>query len=198
MLRAIGFQVTPLAARVRWGRPEDYPPTPLSHMLLKVDLAEGPFIVDVGFGGPGPVAPLRLQAGLEQPTGLGRYRLDAAAGGFELKFRLEERWAVMYRFTDEAQSPADYEMFNWYASAYPGSGFLGNLLASRVVGSGRLNLWNLELTTHGPGGSVQTLVQGPAELHRLLSQDFGIAIGLEEVDSFHDRLPRPEKPAGAG
>jgi N-hydroxyarylamine O-acetyltransferase len=34
-------------------------PRPLLHMLLHVDLPEGPFLADVGFGNLAPTAPLR-------------------------------------------------------------------------------------------------------------------------------------------
>jgi len=50
MLEAVGFDVTRLAARVRWNVPPDRI-TPRSHMLLRVRLPEGDYIADVGFGG---------------------------------------------------------------------------------------------------------------------------------------------------
>src|SRR5262249_42362531 len=63
VLRSFGFRVTTLAARVRYLTTEIMPRT---HMLLRVDLAEGAFIADVGFGGYGLTAPLRLAPGEEQ------------------------------------------------------------------------------------------------------------------------------------
>ena len=41
VLRALGFEVTPLSARVVWMEPEDAPLPPLSHMLLRVDAPRG-------------------------------------------------------------------------------------------------------------------------------------------------------------
>ena len=49
-LEAIGFKTTGLGARVRWMSPPDSPLGPREHMLIKVDLPEGPFLADVGFG----------------------------------------------------------------------------------------------------------------------------------------------------
>ena len=63
---AIGFEVTPLAARVRVGATSVRART---HMLLRVDLAEGPFVADVGFGADGPVRPLPLEEGREHWLG---------------------------------------------------------------------------------------------------------------------------------
>ncbi|MBN9550595.1 MAG: arylamine N-acetyltransferase, partial [Alphaproteobacteria bacterium] len=41
----------------------DGPPT---HVLLTVDIAGSSYLVDVGFGGQTPTAPLRLRADVEQ------------------------------------------------------------------------------------------------------------------------------------
>jgi hypothetical protein len=49
VLRAIGFTVASLAARVQWNVPPDTD-TPRYHMLLRIDLVDGPYIADVGFG----------------------------------------------------------------------------------------------------------------------------------------------------
>ena len=48
-LRALGFSLVTLAARVVRGMPEGFA-TARAHMLLQVDLPEGPFIADVGYG----------------------------------------------------------------------------------------------------------------------------------------------------
>ena len=61
VLRAVGFEVSGLIARVLWTRPEDAV-TPQTHMLLRVELAGESCLVDVGFGGQNLVGVLRLQA----------------------------------------------------------------------------------------------------------------------------------------
>src|SRR5687768_4596559 len=50
-LDALGFTTTGLAARVTIGRAPGEPLGARSHMLLRVELPEGPHVVDVGFGG---------------------------------------------------------------------------------------------------------------------------------------------------
>jgi hypothetical protein len=49
-LEAIGFNVTGLAGRVRWMSPPNSPLGPKTHVLLKVDLPDGAYVADVGFG----------------------------------------------------------------------------------------------------------------------------------------------------
>lgn len=193
VLDGLGFEVTPLSARVRWMLPEDAPLGPLTHMLLKVQTPDGPFLCDVGFGGQSPTAPLRFEPGLEQQTPHGSYRLIAREdGAFDLQMRLADRWGTMYRFTLEPRVMADYEMGNWFTSAHPRSHFVHNLMVSRVVGERRLNLLNTELTTRLPDASVEeTRLQSPQELHRVLTQDFGLDVEASDLDRVFDRLPRP-------
>src|SRR5439155_1519048 len=132
--------------------PDDAPRTPLSHMLLRVDLPEGRFLTDVGFGGQSPSAPLRLERGIDQPTAHGLYRLDGQGEEYELLMRLPGRWQALYRFRDEPQEQRDYEVANWFTSTHPSSRFTGNLVASRIDGERRLNLFNRELSVHWPDG----------------------------------------------
>src|SRR5262249_55952398 len=74
-LDALGFRVTGLAARVRRVMPSDGSENPRTHMLLKVDLDEGTYLADVGFGGYLLSAPLRLVAEIEQEVPGGLLRL---------------------------------------------------------------------------------------------------------------------------
>ena len=192
VLRSLGFEVTPLSARVCWMAPADAPRSPLSHMLIRVDLPQGPFLADVGFGGQSQTAPLRMTPDLEQPTPHGDYRLIAADDVLELQLRLPARWAAMYRFTQAPQELADYEVSNWFTSTHPKSHFTSNLIAARVDGERRLNLLNRKLTTYGPGGTVETRVLGgSAEIHEALARDFRIDIEAEEIARVFDRLPAP-------
>ena len=60
LLLALGYELELLVARVRWGLPEDAPLTQQSHLMLRLYLAEGEFLVDVGFGSANPPRALPL------------------------------------------------------------------------------------------------------------------------------------------
>src|SRR4029077_20667326 len=62
VLEQIGFRVTKLAARVRFGATRLLPRT---HMQLRVDVEGAPSLAEVGFGGDGPLLPVPLVAGQE-------------------------------------------------------------------------------------------------------------------------------------
>ena len=193
VLRSLGFTVTPLSARVGWMLPLDAPRPPLSHMLLRVDLPEGPFLADVGFGGQSPTAPLRMVQDLVQPTSHGDYRFVADDDALALQLRLPDRWAAMYRFNLEPRLPADYEVSNWFTSTHPASRFTVNLIAARVDGARRLNLFNSALTAYGPDGLVETrLLSGPGEIHEVLTGDFHIEVERSEIERVFGRLPSGE------
>jgi N-hydroxyarylamine O-acetyltransferase len=66
-LLSLGYKVTSLQARVVRGLEIDAP-RPMLHMVLRIDLPEGPFLADVGFGNLAPTTALRLSAREEQET----------------------------------------------------------------------------------------------------------------------------------
>jgi len=191
VLTALGFDVTPLAARVRWMQPENAPRTPLSHMLLKVSLDGADFICDVGFGGQSPTAPLRLKSNEEQRTPHGSYLIRRRDPEFELEMQLPTGFSPMYRFTEEPQSTRDFEVFNWYTATHPASRFVNNLVAARVRQDGRVTLLNDEWTFQSTTGSRENrILAAPADVHEALVCDFGLVIAIEDIERVWLRLPR--------
>jgi N-hydroxyarylamine O-acetyltransferase len=135
VLREVGFTVTTLAARVRYQTNAILPRT---HSLLAVDVPEGRFIADVGFGGACPTGPLALVPDAEQELSVDTYRFTTeAAGAFVLQARLRGRWEDLYAFTLEEHFPADYEMANYYTSTHPESRFVTNVMAALPTVDGR-------------------------------------------------------------
>ncbi len=65
LLRELGFAVQGLTGRVVLGGPEEAQPA-RTHMMLLVTLAGVRYIVDVGFGGQVPTAPLLLDSEVPQ------------------------------------------------------------------------------------------------------------------------------------
>jgi len=174
VLTALGFAVTPLAARVRWQVP-DTVETGRTHMLLKVDLADGPYIVDVGFGGVNPTAPFALIEGVEQPTSLDTYRIVPWVGGYALEALLGERWGTLYRFTLEPNPPPDQEISNWFVSTAPTSRFVLNLTLALPAGDRRYTLFNDRFTIrHRDGRVEERTLDGADDLAVTMRRYFGL------------------------
>ena len=184
-LEAIGFAVTPLIARVVWMAPPDRPLGPRNHMLLKVDLPEGPYIADVGFGGQLASAPMKLAPDIEQPTEEAVLRLTAVGDGYVAETLLPAGWTPMYRFTMEPAESADYELSNWYTSTHPTFLLTTNLLAERLTPEVRASLFNTRLTRRYPDGRADVVeLNNPKALLRVLEDEFGLTPPTDPVSLF--------------
>lgn len=175
VLRALGFTVTDLAARVVWNAPPDAPVTPRTHRLMLVALDGATWLADVGFGGYLADAPLRLAAGREQATPMGRFLLDERDGVWSLSVQAGGSWRAAYRFTLEAQAPADYEPANWFTATHPDSLFRHNLLMERLTPAWRASLFNRSLTIRHADGRTETReLDDAAALAGVLAEVFAI------------------------
>ncbi|MFI4935444.1 MAG: arylamine N-acetyltransferase [Caulobacterales bacterium] len=179
-LRTMGYSVTGLAGRVRWMSPPDAPFGPRSHMLLRVDLPEGPFLADVGFGAHLLDAPLRLEPDVEQATPLALYRFSFSDGVFGLQVRQADGWRIAYMFTLEPQFASDYVMSNWFTSTHPQSLFISTLLAERLTAEARFNLINNRLTERYHDGRV---------VERTLSDAEAFGEALDQVFNLEPPVP---------
>jgi N-hydroxyarylamine O-acetyltransferase len=171
-LEALGFCVTALAARVRVDAKEVRPRT---HMLLRVDLPEGAFLADVGFGADGPVHPLPLSEGSETWLGGTGHRLRREGDAWVLQGSSAGDWLDLYAFTLEPHYPVDFEMANHFTSTHPRSPFVLNLTAQRSWPEKRTVLRNRDLVVREGGGSVATVVRDPEHLLEVLAGAFGLA-----------------------
>ena len=175
-LRALGYDVAGLAARVAW----NVPPGVVrgrSHMVLHVTIEGQSFIVDSGFGGSTPTGPLRLEAGVEQTSPHEPLRLTAVGTGFLLEAKLEHTWKALYTFDLQPQVLADYEMPNWYLCTHPESHFLGALVAARVQRDRRYALRNADLAVHFPNGVTERrMLASGAEIRQALEDLFNIRV----------------------
>lgn len=180
VLRQIGFHVTPFIGRVRWMQPEEIA-TGRTHMLMRVDLPDGPYIADIGFGGLTMTGPIRFVCDLEQVTPHEPRRLLARGDGFELQGKLGDIWTSIYHFTEEAQSPADYELSSWYTSTHPDSIFVQYLIVARPYADRRVTLFNTNLTIRGLNGEIESRkLETVADIAEALLTQFGLPLSAEE------------------
>lgn len=176
VLRELGFDVANLAARVIWER-GDAADRARTHMLLFVQLAEGPYLCDVGFGGLTMTAPVRLEPGVEQQTPHERLRVQRDGRELLLQAHLPGEWKSLYRFDLQEQRPVDIEVLNFYVSQYPESPFRSTLMAARVAEDRRYGLRNGRLTVRFKSGRNEERAIGSAsELKSVLAEPFGIRV----------------------
>lgn len=176
VLQALGFRVAGLKAAVLWNAAEDDVP-PRTHMLLRVDLDEGPYIADVGFGGLTQTGPLRLEPDTEQATPHEPFRLMRAGDDWVMQAKLRDEWRALYRFDLQEQVPRDYEITNWYYSTNPDSLFVTGLMVARAAADRRYALLNNELAAHHlNGGTDRRVLTSAAEMREVLERDFRLVL----------------------
>lgn len=191
-LRALGFRVTGLAARVRWNVPEDVV-TARGHMLLRVDLDGTTYVVDAGFGGQTLTAPLRLERDAEQATPHEPFRLIDAGDEFVLQARVRDEWQALYRFGLQEQFLPDYEVTNWYLSNHPESHFVTGLIVARPDAERRYTLRNNEFAAHHlHGDTTRRTLTSADELRATLADTFRLTLPDDPaLDAALARLTAP-------
>ena len=193
-LRALGFDVQGRIARViRHLDPDSE--RPASHVVLEVTLAEGVFLVDVGFGGLTPTAPLRRAPGIAQPTPHETMRLMPYAGELVLQAQRGEVWENIWRLCEAVPRDIDYEVANWFTATNPASPFVTNLTVSRPDAQGRRHtLLNGRIATRTMTEVGTTRILDTAgALAQALADSFGLkpeAADLDAILATLDRLGR--------
>jgi N-hydroxyarylamine O-acetyltransferase len=189
-LETIGFKVTGLAARVLWMSPPNSPLGPKTHMLLKVELPDGPRLADVGFGACLMDTPLKFQTDIEQRTAMGTYRLSEADGLFCLSAIQRAGWRRMYTFNLEPQIQSDYEIGSWFAATHLAAPFSSTLIMERVSDEKRYKLVNRKFAIEARDGQPldERALGSAAEMRQALEETFNIVppVPVEQVFS---RLP---------
>jgi N-hydroxyarylamine O-acetyltransferase len=198
-LKALGFSVACLAARVLWNAAPGSPIGPRSHMLLLVDLGGLLYIADVGFGGNVLTAPLRLEPHVVQPTPHEPHRLLPLENGFVLEASLAGEstgeWKPFYRFTMEPKFPADYEVSNWYLCHHPSSFFRETLLAARATPDARYALRNNVLAIHRKNATEKRTLANADALRASLELDFALRLPESpELSIVLERLSQTPSP----
>ena len=189
VLNGLGFRLRGLGARVVWGAPADAIPA-RSHMLLRVEIAGTFYLMDVGFGGMTPTAPLRLEVDIEQATPHEPYRLVLAGEEFVTQVQIGGAWKPLYRFDLQEQFESDYAMANWYCSTNPGARFTNLLRVARPAPGCRFALAGNELATHRLDGSTERRrLRTPGELREALWGTFRLALAdAHDLDAVLERF----------
>ncbi|GGM62318.1 arylamine N-acetyltransferase [Longimycelium tulufanense] len=174
VLERLGYSVTGLGGRVLMGTNKIRPAT---HALLRVDLEDGPWLADVGFGGQGLLEPIPIVDGTEVDQGGWVFRLDTdEAGTWMFRTRHPEGGFNLYSFTLEPRYLVDYVVANHYTSTHPRSPFVNRLMAQRTEPGVRHRLMGTEFATVRTKSNNQTRTLPAEELPDTLRKVFGIAL----------------------
>jgi N-hydroxyarylamine O-acetyltransferase len=171
VLEQVGFLVTRLAARVRYGATHVLPRT---HMLLGVEVEGESWLADVGFGTMGLLRPVPLVPGRLSRQDPWCYQVEKDPEGYVLRGQEGDAWPDLYAFTLERQFPVDYELANYYTSTHPQSRFVQILTAQMPAPPLRYRLINRELSVISPAEKTTRTITGDDELLEVLAKVFGL------------------------
>ena len=190
-LRALGFTVDLLLARLQWGLPIDALAA-RAHPLLRLHLHDESWLIDVGSGDLTPVGLLALRLQLEQINRFDAYRVLHQGGAWQLQIKRDTQWRTLYHFSLESCAAIDYNVANYYASTAPGSPLTRELWATGVAAEHRMLLHNRQLTVRWRDGTCdQRLLPHASHITQLLRDEFGIRLPRSQrLDTRLNQLPR--------
>lgn len=177
VLAAIGFGVEPLAGRVWWMHTSGRMPAE-THQALSVTVpgVDGPWLVDVGFGGQTLPSPIRLEVGPVQQTRHEPYRIRERGDDLLLEALVRDEWQALYTFNIRPHPEIDRQVGSWYVSTYPDSHFVTGLNVALVTDDARWNLRGRNLAIHRADGTERIALRTAADVLATLTERFGIDV----------------------
>jgi N-hydroxyarylamine O-acetyltransferase len=173
LLRALGFNVTLLSARV--SQPEGEASPEFDHLTLRVNLAE-PWLVDVGFG-DSFLDPLRLTPWSEQEQYGRKFRITEADGAMIVE-RQEPTggWRPQYQFTLKPRQLSEFARRCRYQQTSPDSHFTQQKICTLATLDGRITLSDLKFTQTRNGVREERQLRDEEEWRSILEKDFGVRL----------------------
>ena len=173
LLRALGFQVTLLSARV--ARADGTDGLEFDHLTLRVDF-EQPWLADVGFG-DSFLEPLRLEAGREQSDPAGTFRLVEDGDRWYLqKKEADGNWKAQYSFSLQPRRLEEFAGMCHFHQTSPDSSFTRNRICSRATATGRVTLSEMKLIVTRNGEREERMLVSEEERQNILRDQFGIRL----------------------
>jgi N-hydroxyarylamine O-acetyltransferase len=170
VLRAFGFSVTQLAARVRLGSDVLRART---HMTLQVEVDGGRWLADVGFGSAGPLLPVAIGGEVSRQHAWS-FRIADEAGQSLLQSSHGGSWEDLYIFSQEPQHRVDYELANHYTSTHPSSKFTQVATAQRIAPEVRFTLRDRDYSEDRGGEIMRRMLADDDEVLAVLAETFGL------------------------
>ncbi|MFE0020336.1 arylamine N-acetyltransferase [Amycolatopsis sp. NPDC059021] len=187
LLRALGYPVTVLGARVYHG---DVLMPPLRHLVLLVETPET-WLVDVGFGfgkDRNSRFPLRFGDRSPQQDPHGEYLLvDAPHGDVDVV----RDGTPLYRLERHPRDIGEFEATLWWFHTAPESPMLQALFCVRQTETGRVSLKNRTLVRTAGAERTTVTLESREQVREVLAAEFGIEVpGLPDFERPPGELAR--------
>jgi len=173
LLRALGFHVTLLSARV--ARSDGGEGPEFDHLTLRVDLEQA-WLADVGFG-DSFLEPLRLETETEQADPAGTFRLVEDGDRWQMQKRESNGdWIAQYSFSLLPRRLEEFEGMCHVHQTSPKSSFTQKRICSRATPEGRITLSEMKLIVTSSAERQETTIGSEEERAKILQSEFAIRL----------------------
>lgn len=173
LLRALGFKVTLLSARVARNDGSEGPE--FDHLTLKIDLDE-PWLADVGFG-DSFLEPIQLKLDIEQAQGARKFRIIAERDLLHMEMAENDGgWKRQYSFTLLARQLHDFAGMCHYHQTSPESPFTQNSICSKATPHGRITIADRQVIMRRNGERRESLLASDQEWRAALKKYFDLQL----------------------
>jgi N-hydroxyarylamine O-acetyltransferase len=171
VLARLGYDVRAHTARVTMVTPKAE--APRTHMLLSVELPEGAFVVDPGFGGPAPRCAVPLDG-----VRAGDHWLVRDAGETTLH---DAAHGALWVTTLAPEYPIDFVLANHYTATHPRSPFTQRLMMRAFTADGRVTVMNRDVSRWRGDAAEATRLADRDALAALLADAFGFTLDVSRL-----------------
>lgn len=196
----LGIPTRRVGARIYAGRQLDAAPNK-THQALLVDV-DGYYLIDAGFGGTTPLAPIPLADDTPVDTRAGQFRVipadqtdypdDATADiSYMLQFRksADAEFSSVYGFGTDPMPQADIEMANFFTSAHPDHFFTQQPVIALHTDDGKVTLSGL--TLRGPEGERE--LASAEEFAEAVKDNFGIVLDPDVAERAYRKAEKEQR-----
>ncbi len=177
VLAEMGFGVDRLAGRVVWmSTSEELPAQTHEALSVTVPGVDGPWLVDVGFGGPTLSSPIRLEVGPVQQTRHEPYRCVSTVTSFCSRPRSAASGNPFTRSTRACAHRSTGKSEVGMCQRIPIRIFVTGLMVALVTDDARWNMRGRNLAIHSGGGTERIRFDTAADVLVALTERFGIDV----------------------
>lgn len=156
LLKGLGFQAVPVGVRILWKKSKL---PPMLHRATLVTFEDGLYYCDIGYGGPGPKYPVRLEDGIHKEKN-GEFRVNMKPadtdGEILIGRKKDNEYLPILRFSPEPVLEEDFELMNFYCAKAPDVLFTQKRVVSISTDSGSVALTGDTLTIQRADGTIET------------------------------------------
>jgi N-hydroxyarylamine O-acetyltransferase len=178
VLEKLGFHVVRHSARVILFEPASG--APRAHMFMTVELPEGVFVVDPGFGYFSSRVPVPLRDGASVRGDHETHWMIRDGNVWMLRAQLGDKPVDAWVTTLEQDNPVDFEMANHFVATHPASPFVSRIMMSALTADGRVSAMNRDVTIWSKNQPQKLQLSDRAALRKLLNEYYGF--DLPEVE----------------